>query len=218
MSMSHSSFHDDLDRLVDGTLDEASRRRLLERMEAEPDAWRRCALAFLEAQAWGQALGTLAAETIEAGARRDPHVSSDHAATAAPRRASVLRPLALAAALLLAFGLGRWLQPPGAPAPDPVAVRPEAPPAAVVPPTAPDGAPEAATPTLLAESPEARPADPIGDDPLAAIPTDLRRRLASEGYRIEPRGGYRPVKTADGGIVRVPYHDLRVRFVGRQTY
>lgn len=46
----------DLDRLVDGELDEATRRRLLTQLEQTPDGWRRCALAFLEAQAWHSAL------------------------------------------------------------------------------------------------------------------------------------------------------------------
>jgi len=41
-----------LDRLVDGELNETERRKLLLRLEHSPDGWRRCALAFLEAQAW----------------------------------------------------------------------------------------------------------------------------------------------------------------------
>jgi hypothetical protein len=41
-----------LDLLVDGELDEARRAALLLRCEQQPDLWRRCALAFLEAQAW----------------------------------------------------------------------------------------------------------------------------------------------------------------------
>src|SRR5438876_11522290 len=49
-----------LDRLVDGELPERERRELLLRIEKEPDGWRRCALAFLEAQIWRQALATAA--------------------------------------------------------------------------------------------------------------------------------------------------------------
>jgi len=41
-----------LDRLIDGELDDAERRALLLRLEQAPDGWRRCALAFLENQAW----------------------------------------------------------------------------------------------------------------------------------------------------------------------
>ena len=44
------------DRLVDGELSEAERRELLQMLDRRPDGWRRCALAFLEQQTWGQAL------------------------------------------------------------------------------------------------------------------------------------------------------------------
>src|SRR5713101_874206 len=49
-----------LDRLVDGELPDAERRDLLLKFEKEPDAWRRCALAFLEAQTLRQALASVA--------------------------------------------------------------------------------------------------------------------------------------------------------------
>lgn len=45
-----------LDRLVDGELTPDEYRALLQTIEMHPDGWRRCALAFLEAQAWGQEL------------------------------------------------------------------------------------------------------------------------------------------------------------------
>src|SRR5262245_61132861 len=41
-----------LDRLVDGELNDEERRELLLRLERTPDGWRRCAMAFLEGQAW----------------------------------------------------------------------------------------------------------------------------------------------------------------------
>jgi anti-sigma factor RsiW len=40
------------DRLVDGELSPAEYEALLTALDAEPEMWRRCALAFLEAQAW----------------------------------------------------------------------------------------------------------------------------------------------------------------------
>jgi hypothetical protein len=45
-----------LDRLIDGELADGERRVLLESLERQPDGWRQCALAFLEAQTWGQTL------------------------------------------------------------------------------------------------------------------------------------------------------------------
>ncbi len=46
-----------VDLLVDGELSEADRRAMLLQLEHEPDGWRRCALAFLEAQCWKAELG-----------------------------------------------------------------------------------------------------------------------------------------------------------------
>ena len=51
-----------LDRLVDGELSDAEYREALVALDSHPDGWRRCALAFLEAQAWGRDLGALRTE------------------------------------------------------------------------------------------------------------------------------------------------------------
>jgi hypothetical protein len=50
---------DMLDRLVDGELGDREYRELLLRLETQPDGWRRCALAFLEAQAWRREMRAL---------------------------------------------------------------------------------------------------------------------------------------------------------------
>ena len=42
------------DRLVDGELSASERQQLLAALDTTDDGWRRCALAFLEAQTWGQ--------------------------------------------------------------------------------------------------------------------------------------------------------------------
>src|SRR5438477_7928584 len=52
-----------LDRLVDGEVAEPQRRALLSRLEQSPGGWRRCALAFLEAQAWREALSPPVGDT-----------------------------------------------------------------------------------------------------------------------------------------------------------
>ena len=44
------------DRLVDGELSREEYRELITQLDDEPGGWRQCALAFLEAQAWGQEL------------------------------------------------------------------------------------------------------------------------------------------------------------------
>src|SRR4030042_131709 len=47
------------DLLVDGQLSEPERRELLSGLDDRADGWRRCALAFLEAQAWKQDFGAI---------------------------------------------------------------------------------------------------------------------------------------------------------------
>src|SRR3990172_4689745 len=52
------------DRLVDGELSPGERRELLASLDGRPDGWRRCALAFLEAQAWGNELPQVVAARL----------------------------------------------------------------------------------------------------------------------------------------------------------
>ena len=120
-----------IERLVDGQLDEASRRQLLERLDREPEGWRRCALAFLEDQCWREALApSLDSKPDEPLASVDRHTDAvsagaqtSDAALPGGRRwwrqprqlvASAANHLALAAGLLIAFGLGWSLARPGA--------------------------------------------------------------------------------------------------------
>ena len=53
-----------IDRLVADDLDADARRALLLQLDAHPDGWRRCALAFLEDQAWRSALAPTQAATL----------------------------------------------------------------------------------------------------------------------------------------------------------
>ena len=52
--MNDDNQQDDIlfDRLVDGELSAAERQQLLASLDDRPGGWRRCALAFLEAQTW----------------------------------------------------------------------------------------------------------------------------------------------------------------------
>jgi hypothetical protein len=124
-----------LDRLVDGELAEPQRRALLARLEHRPDGWRRCALAFLEAQAWHDALGPsslgcdLRIEVAAPAPARSRAMGSASSASAPPERPShkaahkaawyrgpLLGMVAAAASFVLAFALGlavqkAWLSP-----------------------------------------------------------------------------------------------------------
>lgn len=103
-----------LDRLVDGELSQAERRALLAALDDEPGGWRRCALAFLEAQSWHWQLGQLSVEPLVSVEPLSAHAASD--VRPAPRTAAVSRSrwqsyLVLVASLLVAFGLGTRYPP-----------------------------------------------------------------------------------------------------------
>src|SRR5437762_5178245 len=95
-----------IDRLVDGELPNVERRQLLLQLESEPDGWRRCALAFLEAQTWREAFGPLAA-TAQA---KPPAAATSRAPMAKPWRA-VARWASLAVCVMAAFAVGWALKP-----------------------------------------------------------------------------------------------------------
>ena len=91
-----------LDLLVDGELSEEDRGALLRLLDREPGGWRRCALAFLEAQAWKRELPALLDSSGEAPDRLQPRRRwwwSRHAGTL----------LAMAATFLVALTLGMSL-------------------------------------------------------------------------------------------------------------
>jgi hypothetical protein len=105
-----------IDRMVGGGLTPAQLRRAVRELDSSPNGWRRCALAFLEAQAWGEAFRSLDG-TVE----ENPRLLSSSECSE-PLKPCVLRPLstsgamtrrwlgdALAAGLaIIAFSLG-WL-------------------------------------------------------------------------------------------------------------
>ena len=101
------AFDDDarFDRLVDGEASPEEYRTILAGLDDEPGGWRRCAMAFLEAQALACELGDLREEAVFAASQQTaakPGVASESGA------ATNYWPLALAmaASFLAAFGLG----------------------------------------------------------------------------------------------------------------
>ena len=99
-----------LDLLADGELDDREQRALLLDLEERPDGWRWCALSLLEAQRWRETFGESVAAQDDAPEAPGPHrpkaptpSGNDAKATGGAINAS---PLAIAAALLLAFTLG----------------------------------------------------------------------------------------------------------------
>ena len=86
-----------IDRLVDNELGETERRELLLELDRRPEAWKLCALAFLENQAWAPAIRSVAA--LPAGPAPTVLV-----APKPPRRPG--RWLAAACVMAALFGLG----------------------------------------------------------------------------------------------------------------
>lgn len=102
-----------IDKLVDGELDELQRRELLTSFDTQPDGWRRCALAFLEAQSWRKELASFVTETSEQPTTATrPQPPPIHAVRPASRklRGRAVTAMAMAASFLLALWLGWAIQ------------------------------------------------------------------------------------------------------------
>ena len=95
-----------LDRLVDGELEAAARRELLKALDDLPGGWRRCALAFLEAQAWRSDLRGAVRASVSIAAPAQPVIARPHSRVDRLGQAAVI-----AAALVVAFGAGWLIRP-----------------------------------------------------------------------------------------------------------
>lgn len=217
----HLQFDDEhqLDLLVDGELAEDQRRELLARLEREPQGWRRCALAFLEAQSWRGSLRSMA----------------DRPAAAAPRIAArwmTVSPgtwLAMAASFLLAFALGWGVKKGGddGAAPGPASVAHVEP----APPRAPGaGARPAAAVTLVVDDATGRlvPVEIplVEQDSLderwlnqpMAVPLEVQRALERMGHQVRQERQLVPVQLDGGRQGVVPVDRVEVVPVGTRTY
>jgi hypothetical protein len=231
------------DLLVDGELDESRRRELLCRLDEEPAGWRRCALAFLEAQSWRQACGSLAG-----GPAGEPPTR---------RRARWFRPsgpvgtlLAMAASFVAALVLiwhvqGIWragvptgsagigslaleeaLQTPGGEPAAPQTDQPSSPQAPESVPgkvylvelpggTGPEGQPQTIRVPVVER-------DRVAAEWLESLPApisaDLLEQFRQAGYRVEQRREVIPLKTNDGRRLLLPVDEVDVHYVGNSTF
>jgi hypothetical protein len=222
-----------IDRLVDGEMDGEARRRLLLRLEAEPGGWRRCALAFLEAQCWREALAGVADRPAahRGGApelARRPGLMPASSRTGGPgvaaarRRSRLAAWLGRAAALALVFGLGWAVRgtvepPPTAPlvATAPPADPPRPAPAPQVMPVAVKADPgrPRAVPRAASVSVPSAP-----DTPVPLLSNAVLSRLERRGYQVEQRHAMAAVTLDDGRRVAIPIEEVKFRFVGARTY
>jgi hypothetical protein len=219
------------DRLVDGELPADERRALLQSLDSRPDGWRRCALAFLEAQSWRSELRMVA--TAPAAIP----VSNE---SVAPKSASYRRTawaaaecFAVAAALMLAFKLGGWQRNSGIPVANVT--------------TSPSNQVASAPPSGATPAPTtAKPGDALNlwvrDDggklqrvrvPLVdakaldrqygtifqtGVPDDVRNRLKDEGLTVQSKHQYAPMWLDNGRPMMVPVEDTKIVPVSNKVY
>jgi len=201
-----------IDRLVDGELSERKRRELLLSFENQSGGWRRCALAFLEAQVFHQALSLEAAPAAVSLAvrpiRRHP-------------RSRLWRPMArmtaLAASLAAAFALG-WTYHRGLEQTHPVIAVSQQDAAA-------NGSAQ------VADAPGSSRQSVTSDDPKTELTKVLNsmkathdsvdsimKRWQQEGYSVETQPCVVSVQAKDGRKINLPVQEVRVRYVGDRVY
>lgn len=222
---------DDLpfDRLIDGELSSREYRELLAALEASPDGWRRCALAFLEAQALDAEVGSMR-EDLEA--RVGPLVKP--VATAqSPIPWMVV--LTIAAGLLVAVGLGYslrgWLAPRASGSSELVQVEEPAVPQSQVPRTKVESQSKPLGDlTLVVDNGNARgeeirvpvfaakdAAERLSFEP-SGLPPDVRQALERTGHHIEEQRQFVPVDLRDGRQVVLPVEQFRITPAVRRSY
>jgi hypothetical protein len=227
--MNNERLNDDIlfDRLVDGELSGGERRALLESLDARPQGWRRCALAFLEAQSWRKELQGLAEER-PAATEKSPtpqNQSKRHSVRAAAQW------LAVAAGLLVAFTIGSWQRERGMPITNNLAATNEqlvsVPPPAAVPNNAQandalnlwvrdDGGQlrRVRVPLVDAQALDRQ----LGTVFQTGVPGDVRDRRNDGGYAVESKRQYAPLWLENGRPMVVPVEDTKIVPVTNRAY
>ncbi|HWB12017.1 MAG TPA: hypothetical protein VG826_22520 [Pirellulales bacterium] len=223
-----------LDLLVDGELSDGERRELLAWCEREPDGWRRCALAFLEAQDWSSVLGALTDTSQESAAPTGPGRSATserlppdetgpmtaHGRAEQRGRTSTgpgpfwnVRQwgtmLAMAASVVLAFTLGLWVRDAGKAG----QIAPLGSPAVNVVTNGPGSRGEEGG-LQMADG------DDGGWEPVRAeaVPEDVRQALERMGHHVEQQRRLVPYRLDDGRRVVIPVDQVEVRPVEIRSY
>jgi hypothetical protein len=231
------------DRLVDGELSDAERRALLESLDAQPSGWRRCALAFLEAQSWGKELKRVvhSPRTNSPETNDSVHGEMPIVRPANNQRVSAMasagRWLAIAAGLLLAFTLG-IAQRPGA---IPMAGKSAGPnvdaPGRIVTLTQPPAGnrndantdQDALTLWVRDDAGHTRPLRvplvdagaldrQFGTQFQSSVPGAVRDHLQNRGYQVESKRRYAPLWLENGRPMMVPVEDTKIVPVKENVY
>lgn len=231
MNRQEKVLEEQLDRLVDGELSDPEYRNLLQSLEGQPDGWRRCAMAFLEAQVWGRELNAVRKDgksSVPGTVARHWRSSWFYAGAMA---------LACAASFLLAFSIAmRWQ--------DRSTAVPNSPTVAVdlsnghQPQLVSESVPYSAAPEsplgkyqLVVDSDSAQPQAvemPVfsADDPRAGLlldeyatgPQQLIRALESRGNQVRRERNWIPMPGNSTAPVYVPVDELQITPVSSQSF
>jgi hypothetical protein len=229
--MNKSFPNDDIlfDRLVDGELSVAERRELLESLDAQPQGWRKCALAFLEAQSWTSEFQQIAAKSptsaaVEKFAAPKPSDTRTTMRTAAQW-------LAVAAALFIAFKIGALQTGSQLPIANDSAKTTDqlvsVPPAGAAPRDAKPG--DALNLWVRDDAGQMRrvrvPLVDAGqlDNELGlkfqtGVPDDIRNHLQDHGYTVQSKRQYAPLWLDNGRPMIVPVEDTKIVPVSNKVY
>lgn len=230
-----------LDRLVDGELNETERRNLLLRLEHSHDGWRRCALAFLEAQAWKLEARAVVAEPapsvkptiVQAATPQPAELPSVQPASVARKTwngLSLWMPTVLAAGILVAVVYPQWggrftkntFEPVAKTEPAQVSGPGVAPVGGrgaenlqlVVAP-GPNGERRVVDVPLI--EPEKMNAELFGHA-ATQLPPDVVKILEQNGNRVVRQQRLMPVRLGDGRTVVVPVEQVEIRPLGNQGF
>jgi hypothetical protein len=197
-----------IDRLADGALSDVERCAVLARLDLEPDGWRRCALAFLEAQCWREALNPMA-RLREGEAPFEPRRPQARTEPCPPgiRQGPSMRlrsAAAIAAGLVAAFAAGWSVRGVG------------------VPPAATDQRAVVQVPSaaVLEKPPAGAQPEPVSTrSPSAApLPEPVVKAWERRGYEVQRSQRLVSMELQGGRRVTVPIDEVRLRFVGDRTY
>jgi|SRR5262245_44294353 len=213
-----------LDRLAAGDLPEGERRSLLAWLDEEPRRWRACAVTFLEAQSWENAIAAWPAGGAQNALGREVPTARS---ARRPEQAYQFRyrQLALAAIVLAAFFSGAVLAR-FAPAPilrqtPTVIQRPDSTPGG-------DAHPDFGDQPLLATVSVRTNLDPqvpaqlqvpvapwnAAEEALAGISDYERKQWERRGFELSEERRYLPARLPDGREVVVPVNKVHLKFKG----
>jgi hypothetical protein len=194
-----------VDRLVDGELPEVERREFLQRLDSEPDGWRRCALAFLEAQSWREAFMPLTGPAL--ATPTNAHATAREGPAPSFRGWQCIGLLTgLAAGLAVAFALGWTLHGASAiPTTDDDVASAEEP---VAPSSQePRGMTVAELPKLSSQPDES-----------SRLEDQIVKEWEWRGYQAAAQERLVSLQLSDGRKLQVPVQEVRLRHVGIRTY